>query len=142
MKGESMRKGILSAVAVLALVLSFSGEGFCKKTKDIPQGEVLAIATEEVKQQGIDLKDVEVIYDEDGKLWVEKSGFAATEKASPNYGTLIRGFLKNYQIVYFDFKDDSLNDIWVFVDRDSRKAFTAFKDITDPEPETGDTEAK
>jgi len=93
-----------------------------EKTND----EVIAIATEAVKGQNFELKDVDIIYDEGGKLWSERIGYLAGEDQSPNHGILRHGFLKNYKVVFFDYKEQ-LPDIWVFVDKDSGEVLGVYQ---------------
>ena len=117
------KKMFLVAVAV---VLLFScREAFCEE-KDFPQDRIVAIAKEAVIAEGVDMEAVTVVYDEGGKLWEEKIGFAIGKDDSPNHGILKKGFLNNYRIVYFDLKEP-LADIWVYVDKDTGEIFAVYK---------------
>ncbi len=93
------------------------------KTKD----EVIAIATEALKENNIELKEVEIVYDEGGILWDRKIGYLAGEDKSPNHGVLRKGFLKNYKIILFDFKEP-LTDVWVFIDKDTGEVLDVYKE--------------
>lgn len=119
-----MDKKVFVLVGLL-LVLSL-GLAFCADA-DLSKEKVIAIATESVRGQGIALDLVDIIYDEDGKLWSEKTGFLVGEDKSPNHGILRKGFLKNYLIVYFDFKTP-LKDVWVFVDKDTGEVLTVYRE--------------
>ncbi len=102
-------------LALAAVVLS-AGLAFC--AGEISKEKVIAVASEAVIGKGVVLKDVNIIYDKDGQLWSQRIGAAAISNESNNHGILVKGFLKNYRIVYFDFKEP-LKDFWVFVDKDS-----------------------
>ena len=112
-----MKKGIFAVLAVLAAVCFYGRPALCAG-EELTKDKILGIAIEHVKAQGISVDGVTVIYDEDGKLWSEKTGMAKIESESPNHGVLVKGFLKNYRIVYFDFQDP-LPDLWVIVDKDT-----------------------
>ncbi|MBM3244909.1 MAG: hypothetical protein FJZ15_03855 [Candidatus Omnitrophica bacterium] len=109
-------------IAVMAAVVLPYAALFAAES-DFPQDKVIAIATAAVKDKGIELAEVNIIYDEGGQLWSRRLGEAVVEDQSPNHGILKQGFLKNYRIVYFDFKEP-LKDIWVFVDKDSGEVLT------------------
>lgn len=117
-------KKFLTVVAVFAALLSCMVSFAQEVKKELPKEQVLAIATEAVKGKGLDLEDVNIIYDEGGQLWSERIG-AAVLSNQPNHGILVKGFLKNYEIVYFDYKEP-LPDAWVFVDRDTGDVFTVY----------------
>jgi len=89
--------------------------------------EVIAIATEAVKGSNFEVKDVDVIYDEGGKLWNERAGYLVGEDQSPNHGIMRKGFLKNYKIVLFDYKEP-LPDIWVFIDKDTNEVLEVYQE--------------
>ena len=117
----------MSRLAVIgvftAFLFSMVSFGYAQeKNKD----EVISIAMEALKGQNIQLEDVSVIYDEGGKLWNEKVGYLAEEDKSPNHGILRKGFLKNYKIVLFDFKEP-LPDIWVFIDKDTGEVLEVYR---------------
>jgi predicted small secreted protein len=118
-------KGVLCMRNRLFLVLALVCFAFCtviasaqEMSKDISKDDAIAIATEAVKGKGIDIEGASIVYDEGGQLWSETSGVATIEDTSPNYGILKNGFLKNYRIVLFDFKEP-LPDVWVFIDKDT-----------------------
>ncbi len=113
-------------VMVLMAMFLFSAVSLlCAEEKT--KSEVIVIATEAVKANNFDLKDVAVIYDEGGKLWSERVGYLVGEDKSPNHGIMRNGFLKNYKIVFFDYKE-SLPDIWVFVDKDTGEVLGVYKE--------------
>lgn len=93
---------------------------------DVTKEEAIEIAKDAAKQKGIDIEGASIVYDEGGKLWCETAGFAIFEDASPNHGILKNGFLKNYRIVFFDFKDP-LPDVWVFIDKDTGEVLEVSK---------------
>lgn len=94
--------------------------------KASPKEEIIAIAKGAVEGEGIKLDDVQIIYDEDNKLWQEHIGKMTELVNSPNFGIKKKGFLKNYRIVYFDFKEP-LPDIWVFIDKDTGEVLEVYK---------------
>jgi len=113
-------------VMVLAALFLFSAAALLY-AQDKAKDEVIAIATEVVKGQNFKLEEVNIVYDEGGKLWNEKVGYLAGEDQSPNHGILRKGFLKNYKIVFFDFKEP-LPDIWVFIDKDSNEVLEVYRE--------------
>jgi hypothetical protein len=120
-----MAKWLLVALLVI-VALSFSSAAFCEE-KDFPKEKIISIATESAKIEGINISEADIIYDEDGKLWSERLGVAGFEDKTPNHGILKKGFLKNYRIVYFDFKEP-IKDVWVFIDRDSGEVLTVYRE--------------
>lgn len=118
-----MLKKFLFVLTLMAVVFSCSF-AFCQQAEKTKE-EVIAFATEKLKSQGVDLTDVAVVYDEGGKLWLEHNGIASLENQTSNHGILVKGFLKNYRVVYFDFKEP-MPDMWVFVDKDTGDAFVTF----------------
>lgn len=120
-----MKSTVLIGVAVL-MVFSLLTFAFCGEN-DLSKEKIIAVATTAVKEAGIIIEGADVIYDEDGKLWDEKIGFLVGEDQSPNYGILRRGFLKNYKIVYFNFKEP-VKDVWVFIDKDTGEVFEVYKE--------------
>ncbi len=118
-------KRILLGVACLALILnSFVAYG---QNKEFTKEHLVGLATQAVKAKGLDINEVDIIYDEGGKLWAQRLGTVRAENTSPNYGILKEGFLKNYRIVFFDFKEP-LNDVWVFIDKDSGEVFAVYQE--------------
>lgn len=118
-----MKKLAVAALVVMAVSSAASLLYAQEKTKD----EVIAIAAESVKGQNFELKDVDIIYDEGGRLWQERIGYLEGEDKSPNHGILRKGFLKNYKVVYFDFKEP-LPDTWVFIDKDTGEVLDVYKE--------------
>lgn len=121
-----MRK-VLVLLAALAVAFTFMASLGFAENKELPKDQVIAIATTALKGEGIEAKDVDVIYDEGGKLWEEELGYIKEEDQSPNYGILKQGFLKNYRIVFYDFKEP-LKDVWVFVDKDTGEVLGVYRD--------------
>lgn len=109
----------------LAIFISSSQFAFCEE-KSVSKEKVIAIATEAVKAKGVKIEGVNIIYDEGGKLWSEQIGKMGYEDKDPNHGILKKGFLKNYRVIYFDFKEE-LPDIWVFVDKDTGEVLEVYK---------------
>ena len=124
-KGGRMIKKILLGLIAGAVLLPWQF-AFCGEN-DFPKDKIIAIATESVKSAGMDITGVNIIYDEGGKLWSEKSGFVGFEDKSPNHGILKQGFLKNYRIVYFDFAEP-VKDAWVFLDKDTGEVLAVYKE--------------
>ncbi|MCX5696073.1 MAG: hypothetical protein NTW18_05425 [Candidatus Omnitrophica bacterium] len=120
-----MKKFTIMALMVMCLFLGVAWLYAQEKTNS----EVIAIATEAVKANNFDVKDVDVIYDEGGKLWNERAGYLVGEDQSPNHGIMRRGFLKNYKIVLFDYKEP-LPDIWVFIDKDTNEVLEVYQEKT------------
>jgi hypothetical protein len=116
----------LAVMVMLSLILLPLQAAFAEQ-KEISKDQVISIATLAAKGEGLKVEEAEVIYDEGGKLWVEKAGFMTLENQSPNHGILKRGFLKNYLIVYFDFKEP-IKDAWVFVDKDTGEVLSVYKE--------------
>jgi hypothetical protein len=119
-------KGIVLVGLVALMVFSLVTFAFCGEN-DLPKEKVIAIATAAAKEAGVVAEEADIIYDEGGKLWDEKTGFLVGEDKSPNHGILRKGFLKNYKIVYFDFKEP-VKDVWVFVDKDTGDVLTVYKE--------------
>lgn len=113
-------------VMMLAAIFLFSAVPLLY-AKEKTKNEVIGIATEAVKGKNFKLKDVNIIYDEGGKLWNEKVGYLAAEDKSPNHGIMRKGFLKNYKIVFFDFKEP-LPDVWVFIDKDTGEVLEVYRE--------------
>ncbi len=95
--------------------------------EDKGKDEIIAIATKAVQVNNLDLGKVDIIYDEGGKLWDKRVVYLAGEDKSPNHGILRKGVLKNYKIVFFDFKEP-LKDIWVFIDKDTGEVLEVYKE--------------
>ncbi len=95
--------------------------------KELSKEKVLEIATAAVKEKGMDLTEVNIVYDDGNKLWEEKIGAATAPDESPNRGVMRRGFLKNYKTVFFDFKEP-VKDVWVFIDKDTGEVFEVYQE--------------
>jgi hypothetical protein len=98
------------------------------KAKEVSKEEIIAIATQAVKDKeaNVKLEEVQIIYDQDNKLWQEHIGKMTELDKSPNFGLFKKGFLKNYKTIYFDFKDP-LPDIWVFIDKDTGEVLEVYR---------------
>ena len=118
-----MYKKALILAMVCALLSAYApifAEG-----KELNKEQIIDIATQAVKVQGITLNEVSIIYDDGNKLWSEKIGYISEEQ--PNHGILKEGFLKNYKTVFFDFKEP-IKDIWVFIDKDTGEVLTVYRE--------------
>jgi len=112
---------LLTVFVFTAVVVSFAAES------DFDQDKIVSIATEAVKAKGIEVKDVNVVYDIDGQLWSDRLGAVGFEDTTPNHGILKQGFLKNYKIVFFDYIEP-LKDVWVFIDKDTGEVLTVYQE--------------
>ncbi|MDP2905274.1 MAG: hypothetical protein Q8O22_03095 [Candidatus Omnitrophota bacterium] len=145
-----MQRGIFFTLLVMAAGLVFIHPAYCQKDPvacaqaqaakvalppapanpqadaEVAKQKVIAVATEAVKAGGLTIQDVNIVYDEDGKLWSERIGYAALAQ-NANHGVLVRGFVKNYKIVYFDYKE-ALKDVWVFIDKDSGEVLEVYQE--------------
>ena len=115
------KRVFLMAVFFLSVYLSIGAFAL----DEISREEVMVIATNAVKAKGLDLTDVEIIYDDGNKLWDEQIGKYTELMSSPNFGIFKSGFMKNYRTVYFDF-NEPLPDIWVFIDIDTGEILEVF----------------
>jgi len=120
---EDMHKRVFFLIGLFLLILLCIGV-FAQD--EYSSEEFVMIATNIVKAKGIDLSDVEIIYDDGNKLWDEQVGKYAELVNSPNFAIFKNGFMKNYRTVYFDFKEP-LPDIWVFMDKDTGEVLEVFK---------------
>ena len=122
-----MRKKTFFILLLAALAICVMPKVVAAENESLSQVKVIAIATEAVKAKGVSLEAVSIIYDDGNKLWSEKIGALTSPSSNPNYGVLVKGFLKNYRTVYFDFKEP-LPDIWVFVDKDTGEILEVYKE--------------
>ncbi|MDD4980944.1 MAG: hypothetical protein PHC54_06745 [Candidatus Omnitrophica bacterium] len=97
------------------------------RQEGLPKEKVLEIATAAVKAKGMDLTEAVVVYDDGDKLWIERIGAMTMPDESPNHGIMKKGFLKNYETVFFDFKEP-VNDVWVFIDKDTGEVFEVYQE--------------
>lgn len=88
--------------------------------------EIVAQATKAMKKDGFDLYKVEIIYDQNNKMWREKVNKMKELIDSPNFKLFERGFMKNYQAVLFNFKNPP-GEAWVFVDRDTGEVLEIYR---------------
>ena len=142
-----MRRRIVFVFLVIAAALVFSQPVYCQETTpaasvpevtvalpavspqsdaDAAKQKIIDAATEAVKAAGFTIQDVNIVYDEDGKLWGEKIGYVEMNQ-NPNQGVLVRGFMKNYKIVYFDYKEP-IKDVWVFIDKDTGEVLEVYQE--------------
>lgn len=119
-----MKKVILIALA-FAVLFSFSSA--YAENNELSKDEIMAIAIETVKAQGIDAAEADIIYDDGNQMWERKIGYITEKIDDPNHGILVKGFQKNYRTVYFDLKDPA-KDLWVFVDKDSGEVLAVITD--------------
>ncbi|MDD5432492.1 MAG: hypothetical protein PHO70_05850 [Candidatus Omnitrophica bacterium] len=112
---------------ILLMAAALFSMATCLYAQEKMKDEVITIATEAAKGQNIEIGEANIVYDEGGKLWEERVGYLAGEDKSPNHGILRKGFLKNYKIVLFDFKDP-LPDVWVFIDKDTGDVLEVYKE--------------
>jgi hypothetical protein len=117
-------KKLLLAVLSAAFCFSLAPQLFSEEPN---QDKIIAIATAEVKAKGLKAEEAQVIYDEGGQRWCQTFGIATVEDTSPNHGIMKNGFLKNYRIILFDFKEP-LKDVWVFVDKDTGEVLTVYQE--------------
>ena len=121
-----MKNKLFLVVALVCFAFCAVAASAQEIKKEVSKDEAIAIATKSVAGKGIDIKGAQVVYDEGGKLWCETAGFAIFENLSPNHGILKNGFLKNYRIVFFDFKEP-LPDVWIFIDKDTGEVLEVSK---------------
>jgi hypothetical protein len=135
-EASMVRRVVVLGLAVAACVLAAAVFSYAAEeakeapqlaSKEVSKEQVIAVATAAVKAEGIKLDEVNIIYDEGGKLWSQRLGMVVAEDKSPNYGILKHGFLKNYRTVYFDFKAP-IKDVWVFVDKDTGEVLTVYRE--------------
>jgi hypothetical protein len=120
-----MRRLFVFVLAALAVLVVFS-LSYCAQEK-LSKEKIIDIATIAVKEKGFSLSEVDIIYDEGGRLWCEALGRVGFEDKSPNHGILKKGFLKNYRIVFFDYKAP-IKDVWVFIDKDTGEVLTVYRE--------------
>jgi hypothetical protein len=86
--------------------------------EELTKYQIVESATRALNKDGFDLYRVEIIYDQNNKMWREKVNKMTDLQNSPNFKLFERGFMKNYQAVLFNFKNPP-GEVWVFVDRDT-----------------------
>jgi len=116
----------LFLIFAMLIAVSFLPQGYAQQ-KELTQEQIVEIATLAVKEKGLKLDEVNIIYDQDNKLWCQTLGEGTILDTSPNHGILKKGFLKNYRTVFFDFKEP-IKDIWVFVDKDTGEVLEVFQE--------------
>lgn len=85
----------------------------CSQT-ELSKEQIIQIANELAKSEGIVLENRNIIYDEGNKIWEEKFKSIGEERAK-RYEFLEN---KNYQAVCYAIKEGWLGgDFWVFVDK-------------------------
>jgi len=121
------RKLLLAALLVACFVPSLVFAEAVDSSQTSSNDQIIAVATEAVKAKGYDIAEAQVIYDQDGKLWSERIGKMTDLTASPNFGIFQRGFMKNYEVVYFDYKEP-VPDLWVFIDKDTGEVLEVYSE--------------
>jgi hypothetical protein len=126
-KEVEMRKlsVLLMVVFLAACVLQCD---FCeaKATKD----QMIKNAQESLKAGGVDLTEVNVIYDDGNTFWEERLAYIEKD-TSQNHGILPHGVLRNkeYQVVFFDFVASSpTEDVWVFLDPNTGDVISIYEE--------------
>jgi len=115
------RKLFLSA---LWLVLFFCA--VAAFAEELPEEKIIEVATIAAREKGFAIEEAVIVYDQNGERWCEVLGAAAVEDTSSNQGILKKGFLKNYRIVLFDFKEP-VKDVWVFIDKDTTEILEVYQ---------------
>jgi len=105
---------LLAAFFIPSLVFAATATNTEKFSND----QIVLIASDAVKAKGYDIVAAQVIYDQDGKLWSKRIDKMTDLTSSTNFGIFKKGFMKNYRVVFFDYKDP-VPDLWVFVDKDT-----------------------
>lgn len=95
---------------------------------DLQKDEVLTIAKKALKDKGYEVEAVKVVYDKDNVLWQKKVSELTVKDTNPNYGVLVRGFLKNYKTVVFEFTKQPFKKVWVFIDKDTGEVLEIYKE--------------
>lgn len=121
------KKILFFFLLLLLLVLLAITLALFTRNKGLSKTKIIEIAAYSLIKSGIRIDAVDITYDERGKLWSQRFGRAELEDKSSNRGILNKGLLKNYQVVYFDFKEP-VKDVWVFVDKDSGKILKVYKE--------------
>lgn len=130
-----MQPRTAAIVLVAAAVLLSFGPAFCQppqaaapmgQATDEAKAQVISVATEAVKEAGMDVEGVNVVYDQGGQLWSETMG-RITIKQGPNKGILEHGDTNNDEIIYFDYKEP-LKDVWVFVNKDTGQVVEIYRE--------------
>ncbi len=119
-----MIKGVtLAGILILAIFCSFPSYAL---KKQLTKYEIVESATRAMNADGFNLYKVEVLYDQNNKMWRERVNKMTDLINSPNFKLFERGFMKNYQAVLFSFKDPS-GEAWVFVDRDTGEVLEIYR---------------
>ncbi len=94
--------------------------------KELTKYEIVEAASKALVEDGFDLSDVEVIYDQNNKRWREKVNLMTDLINSPNFKLFERGFMKNYRAILYNFKNPS-GEVWVFVDKDTGEVLEIYR---------------
>lgn len=114
---------IFLIVIALNAVCTFSSHAI---KKELTKYQIVESAAKALTKDGFDLYRVEIIYDQNNKMWRERVNRMADLQSSPNFKLFEQGFMKNYQAVLFNFKDPS-GEVWVFVDRDNGEVLEIYR---------------
>jgi hypothetical protein len=114
---------IFLIVIALNTVCTFSSYAI---KKELTKYQIVESATKALNKDGFDLYRVEIIYDQNNKMWRERVNRMTDLQSSPDFKLFEQGFMKNYQAVLFNFKDPS-GEVWVFVDRDNGEVLEIYR---------------
>lgn len=103
---------------VVTIMIIVSGFMVSVAAADIAKEDVIDKAKKALGDKGVAVIDCDIVYDEQNKAWEEWGVYVENTPDDSNHGYLPQGILENkkYQAVYFDFREDAKEDIWVFVD--------------------------
>lgn len=93
----------------------------------LTRGQIVDFALKAAEEQGYELVDFSIVYDEANRRWSEVMLLVDKEKAQ-NKGIFEGGYMDKYQAVLIDFTDPQAKDVWVFVDRESGDILTFFEE--------------
>ncbi len=123
-KGRGMPKSLIFLIVIaLNTVCTFSSYAI---KKELTKYQIVESATKALNKDGFDLYRVEIIYDQNNKMWRERVNRMTDLQSSPDFKLFEQGFMKNYQAVLFNFKDPS-GEVWVFVDRDNGEVLEIYR---------------
>ncbi len=119
-----MFRNTIFLIAVI-LTATYAFPSYALK-KELTKYQIVESATRALNKDGFDLYRVEIIYDQNNKMWREKVNKMTDLQNSPNFKLFERGFMKNYQAVLFNFKNPS-GEVWVFADRDTGEVLEIYR---------------
>ena len=94
--------------------------------KEMTKYQIVEAAAKALTADGFDLYGVEIIYDENNRMWRERVNKMTDLVNLPNFKLFERGFMKNYRAVLFNFKNPP-GEVWVFVDKDTAEVFEIYR---------------